>query len=85
MKDFAQNPPTLEEMKQEVKAMGTTIADGSNQLFDKLKQEIDKAPSVQDVERLLANALTQAEDQLNGVKDKLKEMYESMTSKSSTK
>lgn len=82
------NEVSLDELKEAVKNQINQVGDLSNKIGAKLKNEIEKAKNLDEVTKVLAaaqefieKALTTVDGGLKTVRDKMKEIYDSITSK----
>lgn len=80
MKNYTESPtPSLDEIKESMKELGNLVAQSSRQAFESLKTQVQQSSTLQDAKAALGNALAKAGDKMQNVKDRLSDMYDSIT------
>lgn len=81
---LTENSLTLDEMKQAVVNMGGELADSSSKVFEKIKEQVMNAKSVEEVKKIIAAAQEKLDEAaaevaggLNHVANKLEEIRDS--------
>lgn len=78
IRNKVKNPPTLDEMKEAIKAVSSEIAAGSAKVVDKIKTEAENAPNLDEIKKILSSAPSRMAAAGSEVAENLKPKVESI-------